>query len=88
MVHVICSVALIATSSLLAYLAYLINQKNKLIDDLKRDLFKQSEKLKQELNKPKSQEFINFLTDFNRGGAVLHIEPISQNNIYFHNSEN
>ena len=43
-------------------------------------------RLKKEANKPKSQEFINFLNDFKKGGGILHIEPINKDDIYFHQS--
>jgi len=56
-----------------------LEKSNSEIDKLRKALEK-------ELNKPKSQEFINFLSDFNNGGAILSIEPINKNDIYFHNS--
>jgi len=43
-------------------------------------------RLKKESNTPKSQEFINFLNDFRKGGGILHIEPINKDDIYFHQS--
>jgi len=43
-------------------------------------------RLKKESNIPKSQEFINFLNDFRKGGGILHIEPINKDDIYFHQS--
>lgn len=49
--------------------------------------FKQEiSKLKKEANAPKSQEFINFLSDFQKEGGLLHIEPINKNDIYYHNA--
>lgn len=80
---IITSIILLLTS---LYLRLELNRKIKTFEEVEFNLHNEIDHLKKELSKPKSQEFINFLSDFNRGGAILSIEPINKDDIYFHKS--
>jgi hypothetical protein len=85
-VYIILGMCIVLLLFLSTYLRLEFNRtKDKLNEEIAA-LKEENSKLKKALDKPKSQEFINFLSDFNNGGAILAIEPINKNDIYFHNS--